>query len=1200
MSAARLLEVFRRTLTHNLRRPLFWILVVLVALTAWGLSQGNVQIGTGSSDTGGKKAWMTSQFTLSMYLSILVFLYYGFFVAVGAGMIVIQDEEDKVGELLHATPLSTREYVWGKWLAVLVTFMAILALELAFHAVSNHLLTGAEDAERVGPFVAWNYLKPALVLGQPQIVLVAGVTFLLGTWTRRAIPVFFFPAALLLVCVFFLWSWNPSWLQADWPALDRWLSWIDPAGLRWLNHTWLDVDRGADFYNTGQVTLDAPFAASRVALVLIGLAAVHIAERRFHRTLRGARAVRTSTAAATEPLRAARELPPLSTLSMYTQPLGLLRGTTAVAQVELAELKSQAGLYLFVPLILLQTLGAALVRVGPFDTPMLSTSGTLAADAFNTLTLLVCLLLAFYTVESLERERARGLAPIHYATPLRTLSLLLGKAIANSLVGAVILLAAFVACVVVLLIQGRAPIRIGPFAVLWGLLLLPTFFAWSAFVSAAYALVRNRYTSYAVALAVLAFSGYRQMKGHTTWTSNWNLWSAVRWSDLGPLELDREALVLNRLLWISAGVALSAFAVRLFPRRSLDPSSVLLRLRPWPLLVSTLRFSPFLVVPVTLMACLMDQVDEGRQGAAMEKKGKDYWRRNLATWKDAPNPSINDVVLDVTIEPPEHRYEAEGSYALLNDHDRVLHQFAVTPGAHMRELSWTLDGSPAEPEDRSGLLVFSPTPPLEPGASVRLGFRFEGRLPDGISKNGAGMGEFILSSGAVLTSFGPSFVPSIGFLEGVGIDEDNRYDAREYAEDFYQGVTRSAFGNNASCTTRVTVHIPEEYSANSVGELVSETVEGGVRTAVWQSDYPVEFFNVICGQWSVRRGEGTVLYYHPGHEWNVAEIGEALDASRRFYSQWFMPFPWKELKLSEFAAHATYAQGFPTNITFSEGVGFLAKSDPRSRVAFLVTAHEAAHQWWGNLLVPGEGPGGNVLSEGMAHFSTMLLIEAVRGLRERIEFARRIESSYGKSRQIDSERPLYKVDGSRDGDTTVTYDKGGWVFWMLLNHMGRERTLAGLQAFLSKYHHNPDHPVLQDFVALMRDFAPDAQAYDAFTRQWFAEVVVPEYALSDARSEELDGSWRVSVTLTNKGTGRMPIEVCAARGKRFPDEEEDGQEQAGEKGEEAYREARETLMLGPGESQTVELVADFEPERVLCDPDCLVLQLRREKATVDL
>jgi hypothetical protein len=259
------------------------------------------------------------------------------------------------------------------------------------------------------------------------------------------------------------------------------------------------------------------------------------------------------------------------------------------------------------------------------------------------------------------------------------------------------------------------------------------------------------------------------------------------------------------------------------------------------------------------------------------------------------------------------------------------------------------------------------------------------------------------------------------------------------------------------------------------------------------------------------------------------------------------------------------------------------------------------------LLVPGKGPGGDILSEGMSHFSTMLLIEAIRGERERIEFAKRIETRYGERRQVDSERPLYKLDGSRDGDETVTYDKGGWVFWMLLQHMGRERALEGLREFLSRYHHQPDHPVLQDFVATMREFATDAPAFDAFTKQWFEQVVMPEYKLSDARSQAQDGQWQVTVTLTNKGTGSMPIEVCAARGTRFPESDEpdpiEGAVQAAEKPakpEETYREVRTTLVLGAGESQEITLTAEFEPERVLVDPDCLVLQLRREQATVDL
>ena len=276
---------------------------------------------------------------------------------------------------------------------------------------------------------------------------------------------------------------------------------------------------------------------------------------------------------------------------------------------------------------------------------------------------------------------------------------------------------------------------------------------------------------------------------------------------------------------------------------------------------------------------------------------------------------------------------------------------------------------------------------------------------------------------------------------------------------------------------------------------------------VWESDHPVSFFNVVAGRWDVKRGDGTAVFYHPGHPYNVDEMLESLDAARKYFSEWFYPYPWKELKLSEFPNLATYAQGFPTNITFSEGIGFLTRSpgdprrvrDHRSRGGTpVVGQHRDARQ----------GPGGNILAEGTAHFSTILLVEQMKGLNARIDFCKRLEANYGKSRRPDSERPLVKTDGTRPSDTTVMYDKGGWVFWMLLNHMGRDRALEGIRAFIKTYHGNPDHPVLQDFLEAMRPFAPDPAAFDAFTHQWFFEVVLPEYRLYEPRKARQGDSWK--------------------------------------------------------------------------------------------
>jgi aminopeptidase N len=318
---------------------------------------------------------------------------------------------------------------------------------------------------------------------------------------------------------------------------------------------------------------------------------------------------------------------------------------------------------------------------------------------------------------------------------------------------------------------------------------------------------------------------------------------------------------------------------------------------------------------------------------------------------------------------------------------------------------------------------------------------------------------------------------------------------------------------------------------------------------------------------------------------------EALDAARRHYAEWFGPYPWQELKISEFPALAFYAQGFPTNITFSEGIGFLTESDPRTNAAFLVTAHESAHQWWANILTPGKGPGAVILAEGMSHFSTVLLIDRVKGAHARMEFLKRIEENYGDERRADAERPLVLVDGSREGDTTAIYDKGGWVFWMLLRHLGREQALAGLRQFVADWQGGPDFPVVQDFLAAMRPFAADPAAYDAFTRQWFREVVVPEYRLSEAAKQRQDGRFRVSVKVSNAGTGRMPVVVAAVKGERF---DKEGKAKAG------YREARTSVVLGPGEEKRVTLDCGFEPDRIVADPDVLVLQLKRKSALVEL
>jgi ABC-type transport system involved in multi-copper enzyme maturation permease subunit len=1195
----RLLEVLRLDLSHMRRRPIVWILVLLLAFLTFEMSRGNAQIGSGDVRVGGTKAWLTSEFAVTQLVIMLVAILYSFFLAVAAGMTLIRDRDQNVGALLHSTRLTPGEYVWGKFLAVVLGFLAVLVVHLGLMMLCNHVLPHGENADAIGPFVLLNYLKPALVFGVPMIVFIAGTSFAVGGLTQRAILVFLVPLAMLLFGAFFLWEWSPNWLA---PWLNQLLQFVDLSGLRWINETWLEVDRGVNFYNQRPVGLDALVVVQRLACLLIGLGAVAVVHARFEarerategglfrrKKIQAGETLAAATAAVTPVT--ARLGTALSTLGMRVRAPSFPAAVWDVARVELKELRSSPGLYLFVPMILIQTLGE-IVQTTAFDTTVLSTPGNIAVRQMGALTLMICMLILFYTTESLQRERSAGLAPIFLSAPLRSGAILLGKALANVVVATLVLGAALAGSIVILGIQGKVPLSLGPFMLVWGLLLLPTFVLWTTFVTAAFTLTGNRYATYALGLAAMGLTGFYQMRGKMTWLTNWDLWGTTVWSDLSVLELDRAALVVNRVFVLAVASLLAFVAVRWFPRRERDAAQALDIDRPGRLRRLALTLGPWAVAPVVLGIALGLMVHTGRGGAVTKKKERDYWKKNSATWRDAKLPSLEAVDLDLEVDPKTSGVVSRGTYAMVNRSDDTLSQVPLSGGLHWRNVHWTVDGDSAKPEDRAGLWVVTPKRPLAPGDRLRVSWSFEGRFPDGVSKNGGNLSEFVLPGGVVLTGFsGTGMAPLVGYLPDVGVEDDkNKADPRVYPTDWWKKTLPAGLAMfDGWHTTHIRLTSPADLQHNATGMKVSEKVEGGKRITEWRSDAPVRVFNVVMGRWKVKRSGGAAVYYDPRHAYNVDEMLDGLVAARRWFGEWFAPYPYGELRLSEFPGLATYAQAPPTNITFSENIGFLTKSEDKANAAFWIAAHEAAHQWWPLLAMPADGPGGDVLSEGMAHFSAILLTGKARGLEQRMAFCRQIEDHYANNRRKDGERPLVQMDGSLPGERAAIYDRGGWVFWMLFRLMGEKAGLAGLRDYIATYRDSRDHPLIEEFLAVMRRHAPDPAAFDAFTAQWVFGTVVPQYQVTDAKLAREGKGWVATAKVKNVGEGTAPVTLAAARGERFD-----------KKPKTPYWDVRETITLKPGEEKTVEIRGDARPERLVVDPDVELLMLERSKATAKL
>src|SRR6185436_15293673 len=203
---------------------------------------------------------------------------------------------------------------------------------------------------------------------------------------------------------------------------------------------------------------------------------------------------------------------------------------------------------------------------------------------------------------------------------------------------------------------------------------------------------------------------------------------------------------------------------------------------------------------------------------------------------------------------------------------------------------------------------------------------YRGVLLPGVSRNGGpiALGEFITPAGGVVTGRNSAFVPIVKYDPAIGADPQVNKEARErsyqpktFPPGWNRGITRAEIDPSAF-THRLRITIPAEYEVTSTGARASEEVKDGRRTVVWVSDYPVRVFNVAFGRWAERRGKnGTVIYHHPEHTANLDSMIEALDGARRYYSEWFYPYPWKELRLNEFPALAQYGRGNATNIFFS-------------------------------------------------------------------------------------------------------------------------------------------------------------------------------------------------------------------------------------------------------------------------------------------
>jgi Peptidase family M1 domain len=269
------------------------------------------------------------------------------------------------------------------------------------------------------------------------------------------------------------------------------------------------------------------------------------------------------------------------------------------------------------------------------------------------------------------------------------------------------------------------------------------------------------------------------------------------------------------------------------------------------------------------------------------------------------------------------------------------------------------------------------------------------------------------------------------------------------------------------------------------------------------------------------------------------DLGDAMD----FFTARFGASSVKTLEVAPVPGR--FGQGFPGLIYLSTFTYVQpASMDARQNVFFteLLDAHEAAHQWWGNV-VTSAGYHDDWVMESLANYSALLYLEKKKGPKTldailqgyRTELlARPLPHSEQKtaetSETVESSGPV--VQGTRvDGNwNTVVYGKGSWIIHMLRKKMGDDAFLKMLAALRKEF---DDKTIsTEEFRNFAATFLPPKSSdpkLEAFFDQWIYGTGVPELKI-DYKISGKAPVWRVTGTVTQKGVSddfvsEVPIEI---------------------------------------------------------------------------
>jgi hypothetical protein len=481
------------------------------------------------------------------------------------------------------------------------------------------------------------------------------------------------------------------------------------------------------------------------------------------------------------------------------------------------------------------------------------------------------------------------------------------------------------------------------------------------------------------------------------------------------------------------------------------------------------------------------------------KAAKVIYDEELKRLESIVQPSVTEINLSVDVYPARRGFEAKGYY-YLNNHDSVpigeiLVRLKPSPDLKLHDLSFQRSFQPLNDKDIRGRYLFRIDPPLAPGDSLRMDFKVD------LTQNGfksKTQNTDVVYNGTLLRN---EYFPQVG--------HEHQIDRARFKAIVSTDSTQIALAPG---------QLTKTWSENDRNFYQYETSESIPNV-----------YGILSGRYELKKDKwkdiNIEIYYHHAHEFNIDRMIQSIKDGLTYYSKNFGSTINSPVRLAEFPRYTTQAQSFPGVIAFSEGAGFISKVANPSKdldVPYYLTAHELAHQWWGQQVVPASAPGKAMLLEGLAQYSAIMVLVNNLPLEDMQGYLRYELNTYlrGRAAEKQKELPLISV-----GDQQyISYNKSALVFYGLQDYIGADSLNSALRRFREKWASKRAQPVSKDLVDEIRKVTPDTLGYligDLFEHITLYENKVNESAYSILAND------RYEITMTIS-TQKLQVDASGA------------------------------------------------------------------------